>query len=312
MVDETRIDELNQQIPGPFKLAVVPVDQLEFLEKNARFMRYETFRNLVDNIKRDGGLSSVPFCWKTPEGKYRILSGNHRVKAAIEAGFDRVLVMYTDRPLSRQEQVAIQLSHNALVGEDDPVLLRELYNEIEDLTLKYYSGLDDKLLKQLEPVDIGPLADVHLDYRAVTFLLLPEERDRLLEAFEKARKLESLAGDVVVARLADYDRLMDAQDKVMASYNIHNGATALMLILDIFERHQEDLQEGWLDEEGKPAHKGWVPLSSILGTDYVPAEAADVIRRAVEKMVSAGEIEGKNKWQALEYWAADYLAGDES
>jgi len=309
VVDQTRLDELNDQIPGPFKLAVVSVDEVEFLEKNARFMRYETFQNLVNNIKADGGLSSVPFCVKTEEGKYRILSGNHRVKAAIEAGLDRVLILYTDRPLSRQEQVAIQLSHSALVGEDDPVILRELYNEIEDLGLKYYSGLDDKLLEQLEKVEIGPLSDVSLDYRTVTLLMLDDEWERMVAAFEQAKKLESLAGEVVLARLADYDRLMEAQAKTQAAYRISNAATSLMLILDIFERHQEDLQDGWLDEDGQPKHKGWVPLSSILGTDYVPAEAAAVIREAVERMVSAGEVGPKNKWQALEFLAAEYLGG---
>lgn len=310
VVEQARLDELNKQIPGPFKLAVVPVEKLEFLEKNARYMKHETFRNLVENIKRDGGLSSVPFCMLTEEGKYRILSGNHRVKAAIEAGHDRVLVMYTDRPLSRQEQIAIQLSHNAIAGEDDPVILRELYNEIEDLSLKYYSGLDDKILEQLEKVEIGSLSDVHLEYRTVSFLFLPEERDRLLSTFERVKQNREIAGETVIARLEEYDRLLDAQAKTQAAYNIHNAATALMLILDVFERHQEDLQDGWLDEEGNVKHKGWVPLSSVLGTDMVPAEAARVIREAVEKMVSKGEVTAKNRWQALEYWAAEYLGGE--
>ena len=110
---------INASLEGqPYKAAVVPIEGLELLEKNARFMRSETFRNLVENIKRDGGLSSVPFCLKLGD-RYRVLSGNHRVQAAQEAGVKRLLVLYTDRELSREEQVSIQLSHNAIVGEDD-------------------------------------------------------------------------------------------------------------------------------------------------------------------------------------------------
>jgi hypothetical protein len=54
----------------------------------------------------------------------------------------------------------------------------------------------------------------------------------------------------------------------------------------------------------------WVPVSEIIGTDSVPEPAAAVIRAAIEKMRDAGEIGEKNLWQALEYWAADYLAGE--
>jgi hypothetical protein len=48
-------------------------------------------------------------------------------------------------------------------------------------------------------------------------------------------------------------------------------------------------------------------LKDIFGTSWVPKEAASVIRDAAQKMVEAGEIGQTNRWQALEYWAADYL-----
>lgn len=309
MVDkQARIDELNKRMPGPFKLAVVRKDDLEFLEKNARYMKNETFQNLVNNIKKDGGLSSLPFCYLQENGKYKVLSGNHRAKAAIEAGLEEIPVLYTDKPLSKSEQISIQLSHNALVGEDDPVILRELYNEIEELDLKYYAGLDDKLLEQLEKVEIGSLSDVHLDYVSLSFLFLPDELQQLKNTLETA--LDDLSSDAILARFSEYDRFLDAQDKTKKAYNIHNGATALMIILDIFERHREDLRNGWMDEDGELHHNGWVPLASIFGTDEVPAEAAKIIHSAVEKMVSRQEISNKNKWQAIELMAADYLGGE--
>ena len=50
-----------------------------------------------------------------------------------------------------------------------------------------------------------------------------------------------------------------------------------------------------------------VHLKDIFGTTWVPKEAASVIRDAVQEMVKAGDIGPKNKWQALEFLAADYL-----
>ena len=79
----------------------------------------------------------------------------------------------------------------------------------------------------------------------------------------------------------------------------------------VLGRHVTELKEGWLDENEEIKHKGWVPLSTILGTDRVPAAAAKVINQAVNAMKDKGDITGKNLWQAIEYWAADYLSQGE-
>lgn len=48
--------------------------------------------------------------------------------------------------MSEEHRIAIQLSHNAIVGQDDPDILKKLYDKILDIDLKEYSGLDDKTL----------------------------------------------------------------------------------------------------------------------------------------------------------------------
>lgn len=88
MVDQNaqqEVDHVNDRLSkSGFRIGIVPIGEFQHLEKNARYMTNEQFRNLVENIKRDGQLSSVPFCVKV-DGKYRVLSGNHRVMAAKEA-----------------------------------------------------------------------------------------------------------------------------------------------------------------------------------------------------------------------------------
>lgn len=301
----------------------LPLRKLKLLEVNARFMRHETFQRLVDNIRRDGRLTSVPFAAlsgfyseddepeRDADGElvWEVLSGNHRVKAAIEAGIEEADVMVTRQPLSRQQRIAIQLSHNALVGEDDPATLKQLYEQLQDVDWRLYSGLDDKTLELLENVKIDSLAEANLDFQTVTMTFLPDELERAKEAFAEAHKLIA-ADEVWLARLADYERTLDALDYTGRSYNVSNIATALMLVLAIFERHRTDLTEGFLDEvTGELRHNGWVPLVSIFGTDAVPADVAATIRRAVRLMRDRGECQPNSLWRALEYWAADYLAG---
>lgn len=291
---------------GHYRVEVRPMSDLWLLDKNARYMKAETFKNLTDNLKDDGDLSSIPLCnWDGD--KLLVLSGNHRVMAAKEAGIEEVIVMVDTRELTHGQRVAIQLSHNALVGEDDPVILRELYAELESIDLKYYAGLDDKVLAQLSDVALSPLSEVDLSFRTTLFLFLSREIERLDGILENVRdRLTKKDDPLYLGDLADYDRFMDALAKSEAAYNIKNTATALMVILDIFERHQLDLADGWKDREDSKG-RSWVPLASIFGQDKVPIEAAQVISHAVERMQDKGDIQKENLWQALEYWAADYL-----
>ena len=235
---DANLPHVNDKLAASgLRVAVVPIGQCELLERNARFMRVEQYRRLVENIRRDGCLTSVPFAVRRPgataaEDRYVILSGNHRVKAAQDAGLTEVMVLYTDRGLTRAQQVAIQLSHNAVVGQDDLAILRELYDEVNDVALKEYSGLDDLVLGQLNPPTLEPLSEKGLEYRIVSIAFLPEEVERAEKVFAKV--LEQAMGDVTwVNRFADYDRVLDALTAAKASAGVKNTATAFGLLLDL-------------------------------------------------------------------------------
>jgi len=295
-----KLNEINSKLTGNFQIGVIPVEQLKLLEKNARFMPYEMFQKLVNNIKQDGGLTSVPFCWKRGENDFLVLSGNHRVMAAKEAGINEVLVMYTDKKLSRQEQVAIQLSHNSLEGKDDLNILKSLWEEIDNIAMKYYSGLDDKILDEMEKNAQRTLAEVNLEYKVLSFVFLPEEIENIDEIFEKTKDIKS--DEIRFTILEHFERLISATSTVKAAYNIKNSAVALENVLNVFENHLEDLQDGWINEEKN--RKG-IPLSTIFGQDTVPLDLAKIIKRFVDKMVDSGKIQSKEKWKALEIMCSD-------
>lgn len=308
-VTSENMSALEARIEGqPYKMAVVPVKLFVFLEKNARYMTHEMFANLVKNISKDGGLTSVPFCLKRKDGTYLVLSGNHRVAAAIEAGIKEILVLYTDREMSRAEQVSIQLSHNAIEGKDDLNILKSLWDEIDNVALKYYSGLDDKLLDEMDKLSQKSLAEVDLDFKSLTFLFLPEEIERLDAVFEKALNGVS-SENIRIARLNSFCKVIDATSKTKSAYGIKNTAVALDLVLSVFERHYEDLRDGWLNENEELLHKGLIPICTILGTDEIPAGTAVILKKAVDRMVSKGDLSSKSKWRFLELLASDYMGG---
>ena len=240
MVDSQSLEAVNAKLaPTSVRMAVVPIAQCDFLEKNARFMRAEQYRQLVENIRRDGCLTSVPFAIKQGD-RYKILSGNHRVKAAQDAGLTDIPVLYTDQELTHAQQVAIQLSHNAIAGQDDMAILRELYDEINDVALKEYSGLDDVVLGRMNPPNLDPLSESHLEYRVVSVCFLPEEVERAEKLFDKV--MEQTTGDATwVNRRADYDRMLDALTIAKAQAGVKNTATAFGLLLDLAEKHLEEI-----------------------------------------------------------------------
>lgn len=280
---------------------------LKLLKLNARFMRHEQFTRLVENVTRDGALTSVPFAWRQRGGSYLVLSGNHRVKAAIEAGIEEAFVMLCDDPMPKDRQTALQLAHNAIAGEDDPATLKQLYDGLEDIDWRTYAGLDDKTLGLLDEVQVGSLSEANLDFQTVTLTFLPTEQERAEAAFDAARAEMQGSDKVLLAKLDDATRTLDALDAAGRSYGVSNAATALMLILTVFERHITDLAEGFLDDQGNPiGQKRWVPIAAVTGHE-MPAGAASTLQRAIARMLETDEA--SDPWQALELMAADYLAG---
>lgn len=70
----------------------------------------------------------------------------------MEVGLTEIDCMLIDDPQQKDELIARQLSHNSIVSQDDPATLKALYDQIEDVDWRAYSGLDDDSLGLLAEV----------------------------------------------------------------------------------------------------------------------------------------------------------------
>jgi hypothetical protein len=292
-------------MPLNIRLRQVDPRTLKLLDVNARFFPKETYDTLVRNVKRDGALTSVPLVY--PADADLVLSGNHRVMAAVEANLPTITVMDVLDEQSRDELIARQLSHNAIVGQDDPATLKALYDQIEDVDWRDYSGLDDKALDLMTDADLSSLSEANLDFAVVQLVFLPAELDRAREALDNAHAMIT-ADERWLARFGDYEKTLDALQSAHLAWRVGNVATAFGGILDVFEAHLTDLAAGFLDGTGEPARDGPAPLEAVLGTRVIPTDAAAVLNRAIEKMIRAGDVPADNRVRALELLAANYLA----
>lgn len=233
------VEQLNSMLGDmPYKLDMVDPKKIKLLDKNARYMSHEMFENLVKNVRRDGALTSLPLCHRH-DGEMTVLSGNHRVQAAVHANIEKILVLVIDRELTRQELVSIQLSHNAIEGKDDPVILKELWSEIEDIDLKLYAGLDTELVNELENMEFVTISETSPDFKSIVFAFLPEEVDQIKTVMEDVDMLFSKDENFILSR-KHYEEVFNVLVDVKDQYGIVNNPTAFMKIIEMAKGYMED------------------------------------------------------------------------
>lgn len=290
---------------------------LTLLDENARFMTHEQFATLVKNVKHDGQLTSLPLVYRhegrapfdeRKAGTLEVLSGNHRVKAAVAADLKEIRWLEIEGPLSKQERLAHQLSHNAIAGQDDPATLRKLYDQLQDIDAREYSGLDDKTLEMLAKVNVGALSEANLDFATIQVVFLPAELDAARQSLKDATTAVQADGRWL-APWGMYEAMLDTLASAHSAYGVGNVATALGILLAIVDEHLDDLRAGWYDPaEHLPLRTGTAPIETVVGAREMPTEAAAIVAQALDKMMGDLEITD-NRWRALEMVCAEYLAG---
>ena len=140
---------------------------------------------------------------------------------------------------------------------------------------------------------------VEFDWKNLTFTFLPHQIADLQKLIDA---LESTKPDFLgVADIEQYKPFMETLAKYQQFANVKNTGAAIHAMIKCTEQMFDDI--------GYAEDSEWVQLTGIFGSSAVPAESAEIIQEAVKKMVEEGVVGPKNKWQAIEYLAADYLAG---
>lgn len=215
------------------RLVTLKLADLKPLENNARYMTASQFQRLVDNLSADGALTSTPLVYKGT-----VLSGNHRVQAAVKAGIEEAPCIEITSELTEQQRVALQLSHNSITGQDDLSILQSLYDSL-DLDMKGYSGLTDDCFK-LDEIDISSLSAGGTKYEELTALFLPEEKPLFMDAIERIKKHPKAV--FLAGQYQDFDAVFSAVVRVKEHHNIHNTAVALRVMAELAMKQIETEQ----------------------------------------------------------------------
>jgi hypothetical protein len=291
VIEPQRILELGNGL----ELWKVHPSSLREQDVNARSMPKAMFERLSQTIARDKRLESLSLCAKTERG-LEIISGHHRVRAATAAGISEMFVLVDVTGLTRSQIAAKQLAHNAIEGQDNEQLLAEIYRQIEDAESKLEAFIDAKLDVEVPKVKIEGL-DIDIDFKTVLLIFLPRVKARLDRALEYLRSSGHRLDGVYIAADTDYSPLEKAVRKIHEEYDIR-------VVADILGKMADLALQACGESVADPER---VHLKDIFGTTWIRKEAASTIVDAVQKMLKAGDIGQTNRWQALEYWAAEYL-----
>ena len=216
-----------------WKVRKVSTDDIVCTELNANFMSKADFDKLVDNI-RQSGLSSMIACYRREEdGMYVIVSGNHRYRACVELGYTSLNILCVEESeLSKDERIAVQLSHNSLHGSDDKGILKRLFDEIEDVNFKEFSHISVDELKA-DDVFNSSIVPVSEHYK-VSLVFYRRDMDLLEELLEITEEEVNTSDLVILVDGEEYeDKFLDVLTQVKRSFEIKSASNAFSKVLEL-------------------------------------------------------------------------------
>jgi ParB/RepB/Spo0J family partition protein len=245
--------KLKKKDADAIDFRMVPIDDIEGNDYNPNSMEAEFFEAVVTAVKEEG-MNQPILCRPHPdkEGKFLIVDGEHRWKAAKIAGRKRIAIIVV--PYTETTAKVRTLSMNSLRGQNIPIrlarLLVDLHKEYSPAEVRQMTGIGEadqtSVLELLQVPDFKPSDGVKLTAQdverpiSVPILLMPDEMTAYTTAMKKAMKF---IGEDVIAlighEVADYDQAMKAAMGI-AGAKLRN--VALAVICEAFNKMPKEMQ----------------------------------------------------------------------
>lgn len=225
-----------------WKYEQVDINLIDEAEMNANEMTGEDFAALCDNIEKSG-LSSVPCCYKKQSGRFVMISGHHRLRACKKLHYSKIGILYCDEEeLTKDEIIAIQLSHNSLHGEDNKNILKKLFEQIQTIEFKKFAHIN---IDEISPVNTNGI-DISVMKETFTFsiVLYPNSFSALDGLFgdirEQAKKSEVI---LLADREPNEEMLLRLQKEIGDQFNIKSPSICFTKLLDLAKERLTEIQK---------------------------------------------------------------------
>ena len=235
---------------------------------NARRMPDAEFHRLIKNIKQDGKMTSTPLVYRD----MRIISGHHRVKAALKAGLTHSPCMVITSEVSDDHLTALQLSHNSITGVDDQTTLRQMVEQLPALEQEFASvQLENLAIPKFGSSIVSGVTETKFEV-----YFLPSEIDEIAHVGERIERMQNKqAVRFAVEPSALLDDFMDAFFAVK-QFESKNDP------VDQYPKHK------WTEAEKKAARQA--RQSGMIGTAATLVFMARLAKQKIDEM-EAGDTD---------------------
>jgi ParB-like chromosome segregation protein Spo0J len=267
-------------------------------------------KKLRDNLKRVGLLQ--PIVVNIRDARNRIISGHKRIELldSLEGRQDYLLecavVDLDDK--TEKEQVVFFNNEQAMGTYDEPLLTALLSSADKDKPSFENMGFDLSYLKVTLPSFEAPATPARESQEAAV-LQTAQEIEKTHEEEVAAIKEAKKKGKEAADRRYVEDKNVEFFTVVIFRDRASSDRFADRLRVNRSEKYVSgDLVMQVIDREvAEPGTEAWIPLSEIFGTGRVPETVATILKGALAKMQNKGDVGEKNRFQALEYMATEYL-----
>ena len=168
------------------------------------------------------------------------------------------------------------------------------------------SGVDQEMLPKPgeDKFDLF-MPRVDFDWMTISFSALPHQVANMRDLCDRLKGRH----DLLLTTLPEqFEAFVKAASEFGRIKEVRSGGTVVALLTELALETVRDADEQEENRDAGVTKPKWTRMSTLFGRDSVPTEAAATIERALQKMAARDELGPKNKWQALEYWAAGYLS----
>lgn len=225
-----------------WKYDKVDINLIDEAEMNANEMTGEDFATLCDNIGKSG-LSSVPCCYKKDNGRYVMISGHHRLRACKKLHYAKMGILWCDEiDLTKDEIIAIQLSHNSLHGQDNTSILKKLFEQIQSVDFKKFAHIN---IDEVAPVSTDGISVFALKENFVfTIILYPNSFENLDELYGDIREQAKKSDTLILAHQEDNEMsLLKLQQDIGNQFNIKSPSITFAKLLELAKERLDEIKE---------------------------------------------------------------------
>lgn len=230
------------EIENRWKYEKVDIALIDEAEMNANEMTGEDFAQLCDNIGKSG-LSSVPSCYKKPNGRFVMISGHHRLRACKKLHYKTIGILYCmESELSKDEIIAIQLSHNSLHGHDNTSVLKKLFEQIKSVDFKQFAHVN---IDEIAPLSSDGINIFALKENFVfSVILYPDSFENLDELYGDIREQASKSDALILANKNKNEKLLlKLQTEIGKQYDIKSPSITFSKLLELAKERLTEIRK---------------------------------------------------------------------